>query len=115
LENVYVRPPNQEERTTGAEPLTQFGRMCAKLGIIIAIAGCRWTELAAPSPNPVAPTARAAVASAPTSAGRLRRQSADHPWQHGNHAVPILGSQRRWWRIANCLQNIDCHIHVPTR
>ena len=31
--NVYVRPPNQEERATGAEPLTQFGRMCAKLGI----------------------------------------------------------------------------------
>lgn len=33
--NVYVRPPNQEERAIGAEPLTQFGRMCAKLGIAI--------------------------------------------------------------------------------
>jgi len=33
--NVYVRPPNQEERATGAEPLTQFGRMCAKLEITI--------------------------------------------------------------------------------
>jgi transposase len=33
--NVYVRPPNQEERVTGAAPLTQFGRMCAKLGITI--------------------------------------------------------------------------------
>ena len=33
--NVYVRPPNQEERATGAAPLTQFGRMCAKLGITI--------------------------------------------------------------------------------
>lgn len=33
--NVYVRPPNQEERATGAEPLTHFGRMCAKLGIRI--------------------------------------------------------------------------------
>ena len=33
--NVYVRPPNQEERATGAEPLTQFGRMCATLGITI--------------------------------------------------------------------------------
>jgi transposase len=31
--NVYVRQPNQEERVTGAEPLTQFGRMCAKLGM----------------------------------------------------------------------------------
>jgi hypothetical protein len=30
--NVYVRRPNQEERETGAEPLTQFGRMCAALG-----------------------------------------------------------------------------------
>lgn len=33
--NVYVRVPNQEERVTGAEPLTQFGRMCATLGIQI--------------------------------------------------------------------------------
>lgn len=33
--NVYVRRPNQEERETGAEPLTQFGRMCATLGIKI--------------------------------------------------------------------------------
>src|SRR6266851_6788957 len=33
--NVYVRPPNQEERVTGAAPLTKFGRMCAQLGIRI--------------------------------------------------------------------------------
>ena len=33
--NVYVRRPNAEERLTGAEPLTQFGRMCATLGIAI--------------------------------------------------------------------------------
>ena len=33
--NVYVRPPNAAERVTGAEPLTQFGRMCATLGIQI--------------------------------------------------------------------------------
>jgi hypothetical protein len=33
--NVYVRPPNAAERVTGAEPLTQFGRMCARLGIQI--------------------------------------------------------------------------------
>jgi transposase len=33
--NVYVRPPNQEERVTGVAPLTQFGRMCATLGIQI--------------------------------------------------------------------------------
>jgi hypothetical protein len=33
--NVYVRRPNQEERETGAAPLTQFGRMCAALGITI--------------------------------------------------------------------------------
>src|SRR5579864_6424542 len=31
--NVYVRVPNAAERVTGAEPLTQFGRMCATLGI----------------------------------------------------------------------------------
>jgi transposase len=33
--NVYVRAPNAAERLTGAEPLTQFGRMCATLGIQI--------------------------------------------------------------------------------
>jgi transposase len=33
--NVYVRRPNQEEQATGVEPLTQFGRMCAALGIKI--------------------------------------------------------------------------------
>lgn len=33
--NVYVRPPTEEERLTAAEPLTQFGRMCAQLGIRI--------------------------------------------------------------------------------
>ena len=31
--NVYVRAPTAEERATGAVPLTQFGRMCAALGI----------------------------------------------------------------------------------
>jgi transposase len=33
--NVYVRPPTAEEQLTGAEPLTQFGRMCRQLGIRI--------------------------------------------------------------------------------
>jgi transposase len=36
--NVYVRPPNAEEQVTGAVPLTQFGRMCASLGIQIIAA-----------------------------------------------------------------------------
>jgi transposase len=36
--NVYVREPNAEERATGAVPLTQFGRMCAALGIQIIAA-----------------------------------------------------------------------------
>ncbi len=33
--NVYVRRPNQDEQGTGAVPRTQFGRMCAVLGIRI--------------------------------------------------------------------------------
>jgi transposase len=33
--NVYVRAPTEEEQLTQAEPLTQFGRMCAQLGIRI--------------------------------------------------------------------------------
>jgi transposase len=36
--NVYVRAPNAEEQATGALPLTQFGRMCASLGIQIIAA-----------------------------------------------------------------------------
>jgi transposase len=33
--NVYVRPPTEEERLTQTAPVTQFGRMCAQLGIRI--------------------------------------------------------------------------------
>ena len=36
--NVYVRPPNAEERERGELAVTQFGRMCAKLGIGIIAA-----------------------------------------------------------------------------
>src|SRR5688572_19096902 len=36
--NVYVLVPNAEEQVTGAVPLTQFGRMCASLGIQIIAA-----------------------------------------------------------------------------
>src|SRR3990170_3282010 len=36
--NVYVREPTAEEQVTGAVPLTQFGRMCASLGIQIIAA-----------------------------------------------------------------------------
>ena len=32
---VYVRPANEREKRGSQEPLTQFGRMCAKLGIEI--------------------------------------------------------------------------------
>ena len=36
--NVYLRPPNAEERASGEAAVTQFGRMCAKLGIRIIAA-----------------------------------------------------------------------------
>jgi transposase len=36
--NVYVRPPNAAERERGEAAVTQFGRMCAKLGIRIIAA-----------------------------------------------------------------------------
>ncbi len=36
--NVYVRPPNAQERLRGQEAATQFGRMCQKLGIRIIAA-----------------------------------------------------------------------------
>lgn len=36
--NVYVRPPNAQERMRGETAVTQFGRMCAKLGIEIIAA-----------------------------------------------------------------------------
>src|SRR5260370_236279 len=31
--NLYKRPATPKERRRGEEPITQFGRMCAKLGI----------------------------------------------------------------------------------
>jgi transposase len=52
--NVYVRPPTEEERLTGTVPLTQFGRMCAKLGITII------------------------PASSPQAKGRIERQHGTH-------------------------------------
>jgi hypothetical protein len=36
--NVYIREPNADEQATGAVPLTQFGRMCASVGIQIIAA-----------------------------------------------------------------------------
>ena len=36
--NVYVRPPNAGERMRGEPAVTQFGRMCSKLGIAIIAA-----------------------------------------------------------------------------
>jgi len=36
--NVYVREANAEERERGEEPVTQFGRMCQRLGIRIVAA-----------------------------------------------------------------------------
>jgi transposase len=36
--NVYVRPPNAQERMRGEAAVTQFGRMCGKLGIEIIAA-----------------------------------------------------------------------------
>jgi transposase len=36
--NVYVREPNAGERQRGEEPVTQFGRMCQRLGIQIIAA-----------------------------------------------------------------------------
>ena len=36
--NVYVRPPNAQERMRGEPAVTQFGGMCAKLGIDIIAA-----------------------------------------------------------------------------
>lgn len=37
--NVYKRAPTQREQLRGEEPVTQFGRMCKKLGIAIIAAG----------------------------------------------------------------------------
>jgi transposase len=36
--NLYKRPANAGERLRGEEPVTQFGRMCAKLGITLITA-----------------------------------------------------------------------------
>jgi hypothetical protein len=36
--NLYKRPATPQERLRGEEPITQFGRMCAKLGIAVIAA-----------------------------------------------------------------------------
>src|SRR5882757_8246322 len=36
--NLYKRPATPGERLRGEEPITQFGRMCAKLGIEVIAA-----------------------------------------------------------------------------
>src|SRR3989454_5024992 len=36
--NLYKRPATPKERLRGEEPITQFGRMCAKLGIAVIAA-----------------------------------------------------------------------------
>ena len=36
--NLYKRPANSGERLRGKEPITQFGRMCAKLRITVIAA-----------------------------------------------------------------------------
>src|SRR6201997_5424156 len=36
--NLYKRPANSRERLRGEEPITQFGRMCAKVGIAVIAA-----------------------------------------------------------------------------
>src|SRR5207245_1951428 len=36
--NVYVRPPNAQERRSGEPAVTQFGRMCGKVGLRIIAA-----------------------------------------------------------------------------
>jgi len=52
--NVYVRPPNAAERMGGEPAVTQFGRMCAKLGIEVI------------------------AASSPQAKGRVERQHGTH-------------------------------------
>lgn len=52
--NVYVRKPTEEERLTQTVPVTQFGRMCARLGI------------------------RIIAASSPQAKGRIERQHGTH-------------------------------------
>ncbi len=53
--NLYKRPANAQERLRGEEPLTQFGRMCAKLGIAVI------------------------AASSPEAKGRIERMHGTHP------------------------------------
>ena len=53
--NVYERPPNAPERLRGEAAVTQFGRMCAKLGI------------------------RIIAASSPQAKGRVERAHGTHP------------------------------------
>jgi transposase len=104
--NVYVRVPNHKERETGAVPLTQFGRMCARLDITII------------------------PASSPQAKGRIER----HHGTHQDRLVKKLRRQRiadvatanafleaAYWREHNrrfaiaAISPDDLHRRVPAR
>jgi transposase len=103
--NVYVRVPNAEERATGAVPLTQFGRMCAALGIQII------------------------PASSPQAKGRIERNHGTHQdrlvKKLRRQGITDLTAANRflathYWADHNArfaqppASTDDCHVRVPS-
>ncbi len=104
--NVYVRPPTEEERITGRPPLTQFGRMCATLGIQII------------------------AASSPQAKGRIERNHGTHQDRLvkklrlrgvADLAAANAYLQETYWPVHNARFTVaaasaeDFHLPVPSR
>jgi len=104
--NLYKRPANAGERLRGEEPITQFGRMCAKLDIEVI------------------------AASSPQAKGRVERQHGTHQdrlvkklrrKQTSSHAAAnvylereyLPEHNRRFARVASKPE--DYHRHAPRR
>jgi len=78
--NVYVRKPTEAELAEGRVPLTQFGRMCAKLGLRI---------IAASSPQAKGYASHCTSTEAwDTTAGRRRGSESLHPCILSGRADP---------------------------
>jgi transposase len=103
--NVYVRPPNAAERMRGEAAVTQFGRMCAKLGIEI---------IAASSPQAKGRVERAHGTHQDRLVKKLRLAGITHYEQANAYLVEhYLAEHNRRYAYA-ALAPADYHRRAPT-
>lgn len=104
--NVYVRQPTQKEEREGTVPVTQFGRMCAKLGIEI---------IAASSPQAKGRVERNHGTHQDRLIKKLRRKNIDN-WEAANQYLReeyLPEHNRRYARAAASSE--DMHVAAGKR